>query len=84
VAALLNRGNEALGLGDISAARLLFQRAAEAGNGVAATALGKTFDPNFTTNASARDPTRAAEWYRRAIALGDPNAADLLKRLTGS
>jgi type II secretory pathway predicted ATPase ExeA len=84
IAALLNRGNEALGLGDIAAARLLFQRAAEAGNGVAATALGKTYDPNFTTNASARDPTRAAEWYRKAIALGDRNAADLLKRLTGS
>jgi type II secretory pathway predicted ATPase ExeA len=84
VTALLNRGNEALGLGDIAAARLLFQRAAEAGNGAAATALGKTYDPNFTTNTSARDPARATDWYRKAIALGDPNAANLLKRLTGS
>ena len=32
MAALMNRGNEALGLGDIASARLLFQRAAEAGN----------------------------------------------------
>lgn len=84
MAALLKRGNEALNLGDIAAARLLFQRAAESGNATAATALGKTYDPSFTTNTSASDPARAADWYRKAIAQGDPNAADLLKRLTGS
>jgi hypothetical protein len=83
MAALMKRGNEALDLGDISAARLLFQRAAETGNAAAATALGKTYDPNFTANPSARDPARAAEWYRKAVALGDPSAADLLKRVGG-
>jgi type II secretory pathway predicted ATPase ExeA len=81
MAALMKRGNQSLDLGDIAAARLLFQRAAEAGNGAAATALGRTYDPAFTAAASARDPGRAAEWYQKAIALGDPNAADLLKRL---
>jgi type II secretory pathway predicted ATPase ExeA len=81
MAALMKRGNQSLDLGDIQAARLLFQRAARAGNGTAAMSLGKTFDPNFMATASARDPQRAAEWYREAIALGDNSAADLLKRL---
>jgi type II secretory pathway predicted ATPase ExeA len=81
VAALTKRGSEALDLGDTASARLLFQRAAEAGSSAAAIALGKTYDPNFTGNAAARDPDRAAEWYRKAAALGDPAAADLLKRL---
>jgi type II secretory pathway predicted ATPase ExeA len=82
--ALVKRGNEALDLGDIAGARLLFQRAAEAGNGAAATALGKTYDPNFTTSVGARDPARAIDWYRKAIAQGDQDAADLLKRLGSS
>jgi TPR repeat protein len=81
MAALMKRGNESLELGDIAAARLLFQRAADAGNAAAATALGKTYDPNFMKAASARDPGRAAEWYQKAVALGDSSAADLLKRL---
>jgi type II secretory pathway predicted ATPase ExeA len=82
--ALVKRGHEALDLGDIAGARLLFQRAAEAGNGPAATALGKTYDPNFMATTSARDPTRAINWYRKAITQGDSNAADLLKRLQPS
>jgi type II secretory pathway predicted ATPase ExeA len=85
MAALMKRGEQSLLLGDISAARLVFQHAAEAGNGVAATAVGKTYDPNFLPSGSAQaekpDPARAAEWYRRAIVLGDPAAADLLRRL---
>jgi type II secretory pathway predicted ATPase ExeA len=81
VTALTRRGSEALDLGDTASARLLFQRAAEAGSSAAAIALGKTYDPSFTVNVAARDPNRAAEWYRKAAALGDPAAADLLKRL---
>lgn len=73
MAALIKRGNESLSLGDTAAARLLFQRAAEAGNGAAATALGKTYDP--------LDPAKAAEWYAKAVSLGDKEAAGLLKRL---
>jgi type II secretory pathway predicted ATPase ExeA len=81
MAALMKRGSEALDLGDTASARLLFQRAAEAGNGAAATALGKTYDPSFMTAANAGDPGLAADWYRKAVALGDPNAPELLKRL---
>ena len=36
-----------LALGDISAARLLYERAAALGSAKAATALGKTYDPAF-------------------------------------
>jgi hypothetical protein len=81
IAALMKRGDQSLGLGDIAAARLLYQRAAEAGNAPAATALGKTYDPSFTTPGSKPDSTHAAEWYQKALALGDQRAADLLKRL---
>ncbi len=73
MAALNQRGKESLDLGDVAAARLLFQRAAEAGNANAATALGKTYDP--------LDPQKAAEWYAKAAKLGDKEAAGLLQRL---
>jgi type II secretory pathway predicted ATPase ExeA len=81
MAVLMKRGNEALDLGDIASARLLFQRAAEGGNAAAAVAMGKTYDRNFTLTANAQDSARALEWYVKAVALGDPNAGDLLRRL---
>lgn len=85
VAALMKRGDQALGLGDFAAARLFFQRAAEAGNAQAATAMGKTYDPFFAAAGSVEpdraDLARAAEWYGKAITLGDPQANDLARRL---
>jgi TPR repeat protein len=81
MAVLMKRGHEALDLGDIASARLLFQRAADGGNAGAAVALGKTYDPSFAPSASAQDPARASEWYAKAVALGDPNADELLRRL---
>jgi type II secretory pathway predicted ATPase ExeA len=81
MAALLKRGDQSLGLGDITAARLLFQRAAEAGNAAAALSLGKTYDPNFIAQGSKPDPASAISWYLKAVVLGDPQAATLLKRL---
>lgn len=81
MAVLMKRGNEALDLGDIASARLLFQRAAEGGNAAAAAAMGKTYDRNFTPSASAQDSARALDWYVKAVALGDPSAGDLLQRL---
>jgi type II secretory pathway predicted ATPase ExeA len=82
MAALIRRGNESFDLGDIAAARLLFQRAADEGNAEAATAMGRTYDPNFTSAAGARDPARAAQWYQTAAALGDSSAVSLLKRVS--
>ena len=44
---LLNRGDAMLGLGNVAAARMLYQRAADAGVGVAALKLAQTYDPVF-------------------------------------
>ena len=81
VSALMKRGDQSLALGDIAAARQLFERAAGAGNAAAATALGKTYDPNFVAPGGKTDAATAVDWYRKAAALGDPRATDLLKRL---
>ncbi len=82
---LLRRGDDMMRLGDIGAARLLYGRAANAGNGPAALAIGKTYDPRALADIGARgiapDPTAAAEWYRRAAALGDRDADRLLAEL---
>jgi len=82
VEALVKRGNESLALGDIAAARLFFQRAADAGSAPAAVALGKTYDPNYATaRGSTPDAAKAADWYRKAAAFGDPAAEGLLQKL---
>jgi TPR repeat protein len=87
MAALMKRGEQSISLGDIAAARLLFKRAAEAGNAQAAVAMGKTYDTDTLAASPAQgekpDPALAAEWYRKAASLGDPRAADLLQRIQG-
>jgi type II secretory pathway predicted ATPase ExeA len=79
--ALLKRGDQSLALGDTAAARLLFRHAADGGSAAAATALGKTYDPEYAALGDKPDKARATEWYRKAVALGDAHAAELLKRL---
>lgn len=85
VVALMKRGEQSLALGDIAAARMWFQHAAEAGNAAAAIATGKTYDPDYVPRNAAQaarpDPAQAAAWYRRAAALGDPRGAELLARV---
>ena len=81
---LVQRGGQMASIGDISGARLLFARAAEAGNGAAAFELGRLFDPAVLEGMGARmpaDPSRAADWYRRAAVLGEPRATELLAQL---
>ena len=82
---LLARGDELLANGDVAAARLFYQRAAEQGSAAAATAVGQTYDPFFLDQVhvrGARGDVRAAEdWYRKAIAAGDRQAEVRLKRL---
>lgn len=79
---LIRRGDSLAALGDISAARLLYERAATAGSGRAAAALGRTFDPVVLTGMGVRgipgDREAAIAWYRRAIALGHEEARDWL------
>jgi TPR repeat protein len=73
-----------LTLGNVSAARMLYQRAADAGVGVAALKLAETYDPVFLAARELRgvkpDPVAAEAWYRRAAELGDVEAT---KRLGG-
>ena len=82
---LLSRGNAMLALGDISAARLLYERAAALGSARAATALGNTYDAAFLASIQAKgivaDQAAAIVWYRKAAALGDTEAVRQLKRL---
>ncbi len=83
--ALLSRGDALFAVGDVSAARLFYERAAEGGSARAAAAAGKTYDPAFLATIKARgmepDPKAAADWYRTAAGRGDAEAPQLLRRL---
>src|SRR6266404_1572353 len=85
IAALIKRGDELLRIGDISAARLAYERAAAGSSAQAMTALGMTYDPSFLNRVNARgirpDPAIAAELYRKAAALGDAAAAARISQL---
>jgi hypothetical protein len=85
VSALLTRGDALFSSGDLPAARLVYERAANAGNGQAAIRLGETFDPGFLEHArliGARgDRNTALFWYRRAGELGATEAEPLLQSL---
>jgi TPR repeat protein len=85
MAVLMKRGDQLLAIGDISAARLLYERAASDGSARAMTALGMTYDPNFLSRGNVGgirpDPAIAARWYAKAAALGDAEAASRIERL---
>ena len=81
--ALLSRGDAFLSAGDVTSARLFYQRGADAGDGTAALRLGETFDPVFLRRAGfgrvPGDIEKAASWYRQARELGSAEAEILLK-----
>jgi hypothetical protein len=81
---LMARGDAMLAQKNISAARLLFERAAEAGVGAAAFRLGNTYDPEYLTSHTLigikPDPVQAKLWYQKAAALGEPQAIERLKK----
>ncbi|MBV8131171.1 MAG: hypothetical protein JO282_01480 [Alphaproteobacteria bacterium] len=83
--ALLAHGDLLLRKGDLAAARLFYERAADAGDGQAAIRLGETFDPVFLDHAQLRgargDMAKALAWYRRARDLGAAEAGVLLQGL---
>lgn len=85
IAMLIKRGKDLLTSGDISAARLLLRRAAEAGNADAALAFGSTFDPAVITRLGAigvrGDAAKAREWYEKAAALGSNTASQQIAHL---
>ena len=83
--ALLKQGRAMLSIGDISAARLLFARAAESGNGEAALALGDTYNSAFLAAHGVMgpqaDPELAKRWYRKALRFNTPRARERLAGL---
>jgi hypothetical protein len=85
ITGLLARGDGFLGAGDITSARLFYERAAEAESGAAAFQLGETFDPLFANRARLHsptaDPAKALFWYRRARELGVTEAEQRIKAL---
>ena len=83
LAGLLKRARSLLAVGDIPAARLLLERAADAQDAEAALMLGTTYDPLVIGNQDMRsiapDPAMARQWYQKAAALG---SADARRRLS--
>jgi hypothetical protein len=79
---LLERGNRLLEKGDIVAARVEYQRAAEMGSGEAAFMLGSTYDPRLLWSRGVvgmvGNRERARQWYSRARELGYPEAKNRL------
>ena len=86
-AMLLQRGRDFMGAGDISAARVLFSRLADAGVADAALALASTYDPTYLAAHHVMgvqgDRAQARTLYQRAKDLGSTEAAQILARMTG-
>jgi TPR repeat protein len=82
---LLERADVFIKSGDLSAARLLLQRAAEAGDALAAFTLASTLDPNVLKVLGLRDGApdvaMARLWYERAAKLGSADAPRRLQQL---
>ena len=85
LAALMTRAKSLLTLGDIAAARLLLERAANAQDATAAFLLAQTYDPAVLgvrdTRSITPDPVMARDWYRKAASFGSAAAQ---QRLTQS
>jgi hypothetical protein len=82
---LMEKGNQELADGNISAARLLYEYAADAGLAEAAMALAGTFDASELAKLNVRgikpDATEARRWYERARRLGAADADNRARRL---
>jgi hypothetical protein len=82
---LVKRGVGLITEGDIAAARILLQRAAEARDARAAFALGATYDPIMLTMLQAHGVTAdarvALDWYKKASEFGSHEASQRLNVL---
>jgi len=82
LAALMTRAKGLLALGDIAAARLLLERAANAQDATAAFLLAQTYDPAVLgvrdTRSITPDPVMARDWYRKAASFGSAAAQQRL------
>jgi hypothetical protein len=86
LASLVARGKELLRNGDFSSARLILQRAADAGDADAALTLGSSYDPIILTRLGLRSQVAnvdlARTWYEKAREFGSTEASTRLKTLT--
>jgi TPR repeat protein len=82
---LLKKGQEELADGGIAQARLLYERATEAGLPEGAMALAATYDADELGRLGVQglraDPAAAKRWYERAEQLGATEATQRLRRL---
>jgi TPR repeat protein len=82
VGQLIDRGEASLAQGDVAAARLFLERAAEAGDPRAALKLGATYDPTVLRGMNVvgirPDPVQARAWYERAAEFGSREASQRL------
>jgi hypothetical protein len=82
---LVKQGQQFVAAGDFVTARLVFQRAAEAGNAAAALALGASYDPVVLSRLGVRgvdaDVGKARTWYQKAKEYGAPDADRRLSTL---
>jgi TPR repeat protein len=85
VVALVARGQTYLASGDVVSARLVFRRAAEAGDAPAALALGGTYDPFVLRSLGVigvvADAAQARTWYQKAAELGSREAPRRIDQL---
>ena len=85
LASMLRRADDLIMSGDLSSARLLLRRVAEAGDARAAFTLAGTFDPNVLKalglQDGAPDIALARLWYERAARLGSADAPRRLQQL---
>jgi len=85
IATLLKRGQALFETGDLAGARLLLQRAAEAGDPVAAMAIASTYDPVVLQDLGVRgfvaDVGKARYWYEKAREFGSKEAPRRLESL---
>jgi hypothetical protein len=84
LAILINRAKILVAAGDISPARLLLERAAEAQEPTAALMLARTYDPDVLRTENVRnilpDPAMARIWYQRAAQFGSADAQHRLSQ----
>lgn len=80
LARLIARATGLLGQGDIGAARIVLERAAELGSAPASFALAETYDPRvlakWGANGTRSDASKARELYARAAAAGVDEAKE--------
>lgn len=85
LAGLMARARSLMTVGDIAAARLLLERAANAQDATAAFLLAQTYDPAVLgtkdTRSITADAVAARDWYRKAAELGSAEARQRLSQL---